>query len=62
MSIDVAHLCDCIYASRRGLAALLILNGGNARPERRISRSTDSHVFFCIFGTGATDNDLRLND
>ena len=46
MSIDVAHLCDCIYASRRGLAALLILNGGNARPERRISRSTDSHVFF----------------
>lgn len=39
----------CIYASRRGLAALFILAGGQCESlEVGISKSTDSHVF-CVY-------------
>ena len=39
----------CIHVSRRGLAALLILAGGQCESlEVGISKSTDSHVF-CVY-------------
>ena len=49
-------VCDvvfCISASRRGLAALLILVGGQCESlGTGMSKSTDSHVFFCTADSG----------
>ena len=43
----------CISASRRGLAALLILVGGQCESlGTGMSKSTDSHVFFCTADSG----------